>query len=150
MLFSVPFRLLWYLLKNGPQITLPYSKCGRRSALYKSGNVLLSITAKDFFINPNTDFPFLMAIAVCLWNLSSLSINTPKSFSSSTCSSYCPFISYLWCGLCLPRCKLLHLPISAHVESLFKSRCSIMLSSFDLTLLKILASSANSWHMLST
>ena len=53
-------------LKNGPQITLPYSKCGRTSALYKSGNVLLSITAKDFFINPNTDFPFLMAIAVCL------------------------------------------------------------------------------------
>ena len=51
-------------LKNGPQLTLPYSKCGRTSALYKSGNVLLSITAKDFFINPNTDFPFLMAIAV--------------------------------------------------------------------------------------
>ena len=54
------------LLCGSPQMTLPYSKCGRTSALYKSGNVLLSGIAKDFFINPNTDFPFLTATAVCL------------------------------------------------------------------------------------
>ena len=39
----------WSALLNGPQIRLPYSKCGQTRVLYRRGSVFVSIQKKSLY-----------------------------------------------------------------------------------------------------
>ena len=140
-------------------MTLPYSKCVLTCALKRNGKVFSSRKVKDFLIRPRDELAFFIAVAACRRNFRSLSMMTPKSFSSSTSSKDLQLILYFQQGLQLPIWRHLHFPMlkgSCHLSDqsskALMSVCSdLLFSSFRRsTLQKSLASSAKSWQRLLT
>ena len=95
----------------------------------------------------------LMASEVWSWNLSWLSVITPKSFSCRTWLTWVPHSRYCVLLLFLPRWRDLHLLLKGichlvdHLSNFTRSSCSILQSSGVLTCLYIFVSSANNLHV---
>ena len=93
----------------------------------------------------------------CFRNFNSQSTITPKSFSACVCWSFSPLILYRVNGFDFPTFRILHFPVlkgschsSDHFVSFAISSWRTGLSCLTFTLLKILASSANNLHILTT
>ena len=131
--------------------TLPYSKWGRTNDVYSRGGVLDSKHAKDFLTIPKTMFVFLSPLmSVCGISTHHQSILLSpfllepdliydRSFHICDVDYFFQYAdSYIYL-LLKGNCHL-----ADHSVNLFKSSCNLMMSSVAHTLLKILASSANS------
>ena len=150
VLLSTLSTASWSPLNIGPHTQFPYSSVGRTIVLKSSGTVSLSSFSKDLLIKPSILNPLATAWAVCMWNRSSLSTTTPRSFSEAVLCKTIPFILYSWWLFRVPRCITLHLSMlngscqaADQLASASISCCSILHSSGLSTVLNTFVSSAN-------